>query len=164
MRIFVGNAARRVQALPASGAGFEGMVAVGKADGSGVTFATAAGVSVIDCGGLPLVGNELGYVTITATTGVTGRLHRGRVLHYAGTGPINLNFNLDATDNAGVSDGFHCVILRSYDAGSSGNVTVTLGSGLTLQRGDNAVRCGAGFPVGVAVIGTRFYLTGGVIP
>lgn len=163
MRILVGNVAKRVQALPASGLGFEGQPLVGKSDGSGATFATAAGVALIDTGGLPIVGNELATVTITGSTGVTGRLHRGRILHYAGTGAINLTFNPDNTDAAGVSDGFHCVILRSYDSGSSGNITVQLGSGLTLQRADGYVRIAAGYPVGVAVIGARFYLTGGVI-
>lgn len=162
-RIVFTELAKRAQAFPASGAGFEGQIVLGKSDGTGATFAAAAGVAFIDCAGLPIVGNELGAVTITGSTGITGKLHRGRVLHYFGATSINLTINLDGTDNAGVSDGFHCVILRAYDNGATGQVHVVLGSGLTLQRADGLLGVAAGFPVGVAVLGGRLYLTGGVV-
>lgn len=163
MRVVLSLLAKRAQALPASGLGFEGQVVVGKADGTGATFAGASGVPAIDCAGLAIVGNPLGAVTLTGPTGITGRLHKGRVLHYFGTTAINLTVNLDASEAAGVADGFHCVILRSYDGGSSGQVHVVVGTGLTLQRSDGLLGVAAGFPVGVAVLGGRLYLTGGVI-
>lgn len=163
MRIFVGQTAGRVLALPQSGVGVEGQPGIFKADGTGLTAAGAAGVSAIDCAGLPVVNNQLATVTVGGSIGITSRLHLGRLLHYVGTTSINLTVNLDATGAAGVADGFHCVILRSYDSGSSGQVHVVLGPGLTLQRADGNRGCAGGFPVGVAVLGGRLYLTGGVV-
>lgn len=154
---------KRIGPMPTDYSIYPGQPMVVAQDGSGPTALSVSGNSVMDLGGVGVVGNPLTAVTITGSGLVTWNAHLGRDLLYAGAGGITLTLNLDATGQLGVKNTFQCLIVRAYDGGSVGTVTIALGAGLTSQRSDGKTAVAAGGRVGVQVIGSRVFLTGSLV-
>lgn len=152
--------AQHICTLPTDFSAYGGQPVVAAANGSGLKMLADAGLGVFDFLGLGVKNNATSPLTISGSGLISWNAHLGQELVYAGSAAITLTINLDSTGALGVKTNFQCLIVRAYDGGSVGAVTIALGTGLANQRADGKVAVAPGGVVAVRVMGGRVWLSG----
>jgi len=156
MRMALGELAKRNRSLPPDSTAHVGEIVAGMADGTGPSYASGTGATVIHSGGLPIVGG-FAPVVVTSSIGLTTKLHFCRALFCRNAASVTLTINLDATGTNGVSDGFLCAIFRE----AAGQVIMAPGTGLTNMHPTGDTHVLQGLSARIIVLNGKLWFEGG---
>lgn len=158
MQALLVSTGRRIGAMPTDWSSYAAQLVVVAADGSGPVPTGSFGSGSIDLGGLAVRNGKTEIVTITGSGLLSDLAHRGRDLVFASTSAATLTITPDPAGRLGVTSGFNCHLYAAYDGGSVGQLRLSVGAGITLQRPDGFLRVPPGGGVAIKLVGTRLFL------
>ena len=149
---------KRIRAIPEIWTGSREEIAVVNTGETGFTPVSESGISEVKFGGLPVVDYRLSMVTATGSISLSQGGHLCRIVNMNNGSAATISVSLGSNPASSVFDGFICHVRRLL--GTTGNVTVAAGSGLTLYNIDGHTRIKEGGLAQLTVIGTTLYFEG----